>query len=123
VTAVSDVEQKQSAVRTGWPSSWPGRPFWCWGSTGRRCIHLEVAPPHGSAASAATDCTCQSCVTARDYIADHAEDVMILCPWCFDWVELWEVEDQLTTGRFWCCVMCDMCPDRSWPRIGGHQRD
>jgi hypothetical protein len=71
---------------------------------------------HGSAASVATGCTCSLCKIARDYLADHAEDVLILCPYCGDWEDLYEIEDQLATGRFWCCWMCDKCPDRAWPR-------
>jgi hypothetical protein len=58
-------------------------------------------------------------VTARKYLADHATDVLILCPWCGDWEDLDEIEDQLATGRFWCCAMCDYVPSRSWQR-GDH---
>lgn len=53
----------------------------------------------------------------RDYLATRAADTLILCPWCGDWEDLEDVEEQLATGRFWCCGMCDMCPDRRWPRL------
>jgi hypothetical protein len=75
-----------------------------------------TAPPHGSAQRAATGCTCELCTIARAYVADQGDDVVILCPWCGDWEDLWEIGDQLATGRFWCCWMCDQCPDRAWPR-------
>jgi hypothetical protein len=43
-------------------------------------------------------------------------DILIWCPWCGDWEDVEDLGDQLATGRFWCCVMCDKCPDRAWPR-------
>jgi len=62
--------------------------------------------PHGSAVGAQAGCPCKHCGTARQYLADHADDLVIPCPWCGDWEDLNEVEDQLVTGRFFGCAMC-----------------
>lgn len=58
-------------------------------------ISARVAVLHGSAAGVASGCTCYLCRVARRYLADHAEDILILCPWCGDWEDIDEVEDQL----------------------------
>jgi hypothetical protein len=72
--------------------------------------------PHGSGEGVAAGCLCTLCRIAAQYLADHADDVLILCPWCGDWEEVEEIPGQLATGRFWGCAMCVSWryPDR-WP--------
>lgn len=68
--------------------------------------------PHGSVEGVEAGCLCKLCWITAKYLADHADDVLILCPWCGDWEDVEEIPEQLATGRFWCCVMCAICPDR-----------